>query len=210
MYKSLQVIAIIGILILSSCTSNSNEKDSTEDSEKVERCMYSYNNAGTTLEWTSYKYSTREPVGGRFNEISVQSTPNEDPKKVLESISFSISTASVETDNVERNGKISKLFFDFFNTPLITGKIKSIGNDGKAVIEITMNNIAKDVSGDFTLEDKLFKFNTEIDVNDWDGLSAIQSLNTACKDMHDGGDGISKLWSEVTLSLETELLSDCE
>jgi hypothetical protein len=96
------------------------------------------------------------------------------------------------------------------NTPFIEGKIKALKDDGKAVFEIMMNDITIDVDGEYTLEGAVFKWSTDVDVSQWNGLMAVESLNEACKDLHTGEDGVSKTWSEVNLSLEVELLSDCD
>ena len=124
--------------------------------------------------------------------------------------SFSIKTSSVETNDESRNQKISTLFFDVMNTSFIEGKIKELKDGGKAVFEIMMNDITIDVEGDYKLDGAMFKWTTDIDVSAWNGLMAVESLNEACKDLHTGEDGVSKTWSEVNLSLEVELLSDCD
>ena len=135
---------------------------------------------------------------------------SDDPKKLIESLTFTIETSSVETQNEERNGKIAKLFFTTIGTPQITGKVKSLGEDGNATVEIKMNNLSQDVVGSYTLIDGKFSFNATIDVLKWNAGAGIKELNTACKDLHTGADGVSKLWSEVALSFTTELSSDCE
>ena len=73
-----------------------------------------------------------------------------------------------------------------------------------------MNNITIDVEGEYKLNGSMFEWSTDIDVSAWNGLMAVESLNEACKDLHAAEDGVSKTWSEVNLSLELELLSDCD
>ena len=201
-------VYILIALTITACGANDSEQSTDE---KVETCKYSYNEGTTKLKWTSYKYSTREPVAGTFNEITVESSANDnDPIALIESIEFSIETNSVETENIERNGKISTLFFNVMNTPTITGNIVKLGDDGIAKVLVKMNDIEKTIEGTYTLEDNLFKFTAEIDVVNWNGEEAVNSLNTACKELHTGEDGVSKLWSEVSISLETKLKQDCD
>ncbi|MFT5582308.1 MAG: hypothetical protein ACI9G9_001573 [Psychromonas sp.] len=38
----------------------------------------------------------------------------------------------------------------------------------------------------------------------------MAALNTICKDLHTGDDGVSKLWSEVDLNFSTVLQTDCK
>ena len=205
----------LSILFLTACGSG-NDENTTAEGTKAEAetseasCMYRYNEGTSKLTWTGYKTSAKKGVPGSFNEITVSSEQNEDPKKVIESINFSIKTSSVETNDESRNQKISTLFFDVMNTPFIEGKIKELKDDGKAVFEIMMNDITIDVEGDYKLDGAMFKWSTDIDVSAWNGLMAVESLNEACKDLHTGEDGVSKTWSEVNLSLEVELLSDCD
>lgn len=210
MKKQNLFFAIILLFIgLSSC---GGDKTATEETSQPEKsCFYSYNSGSTVLEWTAFKFTEKTGVKGTFNKISIEGMEkSDDPKKLIESLTFSIETASVETQNEERNGKIAKLFFGTIGTPMITGKVKSLGVNGKATIEIEMNKMKKDVVGKYTLEDGMFNFTATIDVMTWNAGNGINILNTACKDLHTGADGKSKLWSEVDLSFTTELMSDCD
>jgi hypothetical protein len=38
-----------------------------------------------------------------------------------------------------------------------------------------------------------------MNLEDWDGLAAVASINKACEALHTGQDGISKTWSEVAV-----------
>ena len=194
---------------LSSC---GGDKTATEDATQQEKnCFYSYNSGSTVLEWTAFKFTEKTGVNGTFNKITIEGMEkSDDPKKMIESLAFSIETASVETQNEERNGKIVKLFFGSIATPMITGKVKSLSDNGKATIEIEMNKMKKDVVGQYTLEDGIFDFSAKIDVLNWNAGNGITILNTVCKELHTGADGKSKLWSEVDLSFTTELMSDCD
>lgn len=190
--------------------SSTDEATGSEQGEGKTSCMYRYNEGTSKLTWTGYKTTDKKGVPGSFNEITVSSEQNEDPKKVIESISFSIKTSSVETNDESRNEKIATLFFDVMNTPFIEGKIKELKDDGTAVFEIMMNSITIDVEGKYSLDEAKFKWSSEIDVSTWNGMKAVESLNEACKELHKGDDGVSKTWSEVKLELDVELLSDCD
>lgn len=190
--------------------SSTDEATGSEQGEGKTSCMYRYNEGTSKLTWTGYKTTDKKGVPGSFNEITVSSEQNEDPKKVIESISFSIKTSSVETNDESRNEKIATLFFEVMNTPFIEGKIKELKDDGTAVFEIMMNSITIDVEGNYSLDGAQFKWSSDIDVSTWNGMKAVESLNEACKELHTGDDGVSKTWSEVKLELDVELLSDCD
>ncbi len=206
------IILSVGMLFLGlgSCSSEPKTEETTAEETKTD-CTYAYDSSTSSLVWTAFKFTEKKGVEGTFNVISVESDgAAKDAKKVLDSISFLIETNSVETQNEERNGKIAKLFFGTIGTENIKGKIKSLSDNGKATIEIEMNEIKKDVVGEYTLEDANFSFTATIDVVDWKAGSAITALNTACKDLHTGADGKSKLWSEVDLSFTTTLKKECK
>ena len=196
------------VLGMTSCKSDAD--DAQEEVNAPEVCVYSYDDASTAFEWTAYKTTEKKGVPGTFNEIEVTSESGNDPKKVVESISFCMNTASVETQNEARNGKVAKHFFETINTETIDGSIKSLNEDGKATIEVTMNGVSVDVEGDYTLENNVFSFETSIDVSAWNALAGIEALNEVCSELHTGEDGVSKLWSEVKLTLTTTLKSDCK
>jgi len=210
MKRTVIAFAFIGsILGISSC--GGNEEQSTEQVKEEKACFYSYNKELTVLEWTAFKFTEKKGVTGTFNEINISGMErSDDPKKLIESLTFSIPTATVETQNEERNGKIAKLFFGTIGTEEIRGNVKGLSDNGKATIEIEMNKMKLDVVGDYTLDGGKFSFSATIDVLKWNGGAGITALNTACKDLHTGTDGKSKLWSEIELSFTTELLSDCE
>ena len=210
MKRTFIAIAFLGlILTISSC--GGKEEQATEQVQEEKACFYSYNKELTVLEWTAFKFTEKKGVTGTFNEINITGMErSDDPKKLIESLTFSIPTATVETQNEERNGKIAKLFFGTIGTQEIKGKVKGLSDNGKATIEIEMNKMKQDVVGDYTLDGGKFSFSATIDVMKWNGGAGITALNTACKDLHTGADGKSKLWSEVELSFTTELMSDCE
>ena len=210
MKRSLIILSFASLFIgISGCKGDSESKEETTTQESA--CFYSYNSEMTVLEWTAFKFTDKTPVKGTFNEIKIEGIErSDDPEKLIESLKFTIPTASVETQNEERNGKIAKLFFGTIGTENITGKVKHLGDNGKATIEIEMNKMKEDVVGDYTLDGAKFTFSALIDVMKWDGQPGINALNSACKDLHTGTDGKSKLWSEIELSFTTELLSDCQ
>ena len=198
------------VISLTACNPSTEKSSATAKSGLETPCNYTYNSESTVVEWTAFKFTEKAPVKGTFNEIKVEALPSaESQKELLESLQFSLSTASVETQNEERNGKIAKLFFGTIQTDAITGKMKKIGEKGTATVEITLNKIARDVPGKYTLEDGVFTFSSTIDVVDWNATKGINLLNEVCKDLHTGSDGKSKLWSQVDIYFSTKLESDC-
>ena len=200
-------LAIAGTMVFASC----GDTEEVVEETPLEICFYEYDSTATEFAWTSYKTTDKVAVGGTFNEIEITSDGSSDnPMALIESMKFSMKTASVETNNEERNGKIANLFFGTLNTPSIDGRVKKLSDDGKATIEISMNGVTADIEGDYTFVDGKFSFDTSVDVSSWNAIIGIETLNEACNDLHTGGDGVSKLWSEVALSFSTQFKSDCD
>jgi len=40
-----------------------------------------------------------------------------------------------------------------------------------------------------------------MNLDTWNGQTAVASLNEACKDLHKGADGVSKTWNEVAIEV---------
>lgn len=208
--KKLKYTSLFAIfaLFLSSCGGEAPKEDTTVEPEEV--CTYSYNAASTVMEWTAFKFTDKTPVKGTFKEINVDGTmASDDPMALLTSLSFDIPVASIESMNEERNGKIVKEFFGTIATENLTGKVISLKENGDAILEISMNNIKKELVGKYTFVDGKFDFSATMDVMNWNANKGIEALNKICKDLHTGPDGVSKLWSEVDLTFSTTLTSDC-
>lgn len=201
-------LAIAGTMMFASCGS---ETEEVVEKEPLEICFYTYDSLSTEFSWTAYKTSAKVPVGGTFDDIQITSDGSSDnPTALLESMKFSIKTASVNSANEERDVKISNIFFGALNTESIYGRLKKLTDDGKATIEISMNGVKADVVGNYTFVNGKFTFGTSVEMKVWNAMIGIEALNEACNDLHTGDDGVSKLWSEVALSFSTQLISDCD
>ena len=211
MEKGIYIIAAISVaLTLSSC----GEEVVTENEDEVEEtiCFYTYEDQSTTFEWTGYKTTSKIGVKGTFNEMTISGDESsDDPIALLESLTFSMTTASVETGDEGRNKKIAETFFGSMASPeTITGKVKELNDQGMAIISVTMNGATADVEGEYTLVDGAFEFTSTVDVSMWTALASLEALHELCVDLHTGDDGVPKTWTEVGLSFSTRLTSDCD
>jgi hypothetical protein len=217
MKKTILFSGLLFGLLATSCGEQdvADKEDVKLEVKEVQNCIYTFSAEKSTLDWTAYKFLRKAGVGGTFTQLQVEGKKKGAvPKEIIESLSFSIPTSTVETNDVSRNKKVDSLFFDGLeNTDMITGNVVSLGDNGKATMMIKMNNVEKEVVGDYTLEGNKFSFDTEINVNDWSAQKQLESLNMACKDLHtdvENGDTESKLWPDVTISFSTELIKECD
>ncbi|MBV6484811.1 MAG: hypothetical protein KFKLKKLM_01327 [Flavobacteriales bacterium] len=205
-------IAIITTVFITSCGNNNASK--TEETTG-NTCFYEYEDTNTvSLKWTAFKTSEKVGVSGTFNSIFV--TGGEKSTKlpeVLQEIKFSIQTNSTNTTNPDRDSKIVNSFFGaMLNTDLIIGQVKNVdGNNesGKCSFLITLNDIEKEVVFDYTVNENVVKLTGELDLNQFDGKTAIESLNKVCEDLHKGADGVSVLWPNVGIEIEVALSKRC-
>ncbi len=212
--KKIIVSLMTFTLILASC-SGEQQSATTVENNKVENCYYEYSPADSKLDWTAFKFLRKAPVGGTFTTLSVTGGDKAGDKiGLIENLSFSIPVETVETKNSDRNKKIDSLFFGSFTIPeMITGEVINLGDNGKAIIAISMNGITNEVEGDYTFEDATFTYKTNIDVMNWNAEEGLTALNVACEDLHtdiENGDTESKLWSDVDIMFSTTLKKKCE
>ncbi|MGV6861628.1 MAG: YceI family protein [Putridiphycobacter sp.] len=208
------IIGSLMALFLISCNTTDTNDQSNEQAveEHVEVCTYAYNPESTVVGWTAFKFTEKTGVSGKFDDVQVAiaNQESEDMFAVLNGASVTIPVNSVNSENPERDQKIDSLFFGAMEaTDMISALVKDI-NAEKAVIEISMNNVSKEYEGTISVENETVKFNTTINLDDFEAQSAVTSLNDACKDLHTGEDGVSKLWSEVDINVETTLTKTCK
>lgn len=197
----------IGSLFLISCGGEVQE-EVVVDTQST--CIYKYDESSTSVGWTAFKFTEKTGVSGVFDKVNVLiSEPTDDLFKTLTGASFTIPVESVNSKNEDRDMKINAHFFGAMqSTDLISGLVKDI-NTSEAIVELTMNGISKDYTGQVVTEGETIAFSTTINLTDFEAEFAIDSLNTICQDLHTGKDGISKLWTELDIHVKTTLIKVC-
>lgn len=205
------LLILASIYIISCGDKNASKTDETNGNT----CFYEFEDTNTvSLKWTAYKTSEKVGVSGTFNSIFI--TAGEKSTKlteVLQEIKFTIQTNSTNTTNPDRDSKIVDSFFGvMLNTDLIIGQVKNVdGNNesGKCSFLITLNDIEKEIDFNYSVNDNKVKLVGELDLNQFNGKTAIESLNKVCEDLHKGADGVSVLWPNVGLEVEVALSKRC-
>ncbi len=208
--KKVLLISLFGLLI-SACNSNTNtESGETTETTADSVQFYEYQRAFTKLTWTAYKTTAKIGVNGSFDEFNVDPGVNYGTvTALLDQLEFSIPVSTTNSENEERDGKIVASFFgSMMNTESIAGKFTSVaGNDtsGSIRIEISMNDIAYEVDGTYAADGNKVTINTSLHLGDWKAEPSVDALNKVCDDLHKGEDGVSKLWPNVDIVIETSL-----
>ncbi len=192
------------MLFVLSCNSSDKKKKKDQDNEKVAKKeqIYSKDTSGVSLQWIAYKFTDKLGVAGTFDRITFkQENESGSIEDLLKNAEMTIATASVNSNNEIRDPKLRTFFFEVFNTDTITGKILD-AEQGSGVLELKMNDISNDVEYDYTLKNDTLFLTTHLDLQNWNGEKALNSLNKECYELHTGLDGISKLWPDVDVTIK--------
>lgn len=197
------------LIVFTSCKEAKKGQESTNleaTSDSTE--MFSIVQDSTKVSFTAYKTTDKVPVGGKFEKINFTKTSSGDTAMdALNGTEFSIPVSSLFTNDATgtRDPKILEFFFGVMkNTELISGVFK-VEND-KSSIDITLNGETQNIPLSYEKDgDTKITFNGIMELENWNALDAVASINKACDVLHTGKDGISKTWSEVALQAEVLL-----
>ncbi|WP_437373585.1 YceI family protein [Maribacter litoralis] len=184
-----------------------------EDSKSVEATaevteMYSLVQDSTKVSFTAYKTTEKLPVGGKFQEINFSNTNSgATPLEALNGTEFSIPVSSLFTNDPTgtRDPKLLEFFFGVLkDTELISGVVKVEGD--KSSMDVTLNGETQNIPLTYEMDgDNKITFNGVMELENWNALDAVASINKACEILHTGKDGVSKTWSEVAVKAEVLL-----
>lgn len=209
-----RILALMfGGLLLAACggEEDNTDKETVVEDPVEETCTYSYDEGTTVLTWTAFKLTEKVGVNGTFDEINVTANDGAaDMFEVLSGATFNIPISSLNSQDDVRDPKIKKSFFGVMNeTDAINGKVTAIDANG-GTVEITMNGVSKSYDGDITVEGEDITLVTTIDILDFNGQEAVDSLGVVCEEKHTGDDGVNKLWTDVDIAVKTTLVKDCK
>jgi hypothetical protein len=220
MKKLIIPMGIISSMLMFIACGETEEANTLEDlgnqmskKAEVKSCLLNLDSESVVVNWTAFKLSDRVGVGGTFDTVIVSGVnENETMVGAAATAQFDIFTGSVNSNNTERDYKISDSFFGtMINTATISGKVVSLNDDGSGAISLTMNGVEKEIDmvWEATKKNRL-KLSTAINVNDWNAKPSLDSLNGVCTAVHTGKDGISVLWPDVEIEVFADFKSDCE
>jgi hypothetical protein len=197
------------LIVFTSCKDIKKSQESTNletSSETTE--MFSLVKDSTKVSFTAYKTTEKLPVNGKFEKINFTKTKSGSTAiDALNGTEFSIPVSSLFTNDATgtRDPKILEFFFGVMkNTELISGVFK-VENE-QSSIDITLNGETQNIPLTYEMDgDSKITFNGVMELENWNALDAVSSINKACEVLHTGKDGVSKTWSEVALKAEVLL-----
>lgn len=201
-------LALIAITLISFTSCKDEKKEVTKETEKTEvkkETSFMVDPSATEIQWTAFKTTDKIPVSGVFKTINFDKKMGATPVEALNGLEFSIPISSIFSKNEDRDGKLVASFFGaMLNTELLKGKISM--TEESCEITITMNDIKHVIPFKFDIKDNKVMFKGIMNLEDWNALGALESLNKVCLDLHKGEDGVSKTWTDVEIMVNTTLM----
>ena len=206
--KKIKLLALALVLIIGySCKETKKEKE--EQVEEMATDKFTLVKDSTKVSFTAYKTTEKLPVGGKFMKIDIKDTKSgATALDALNGTTFSIPVSSLLTNDATgtRDPKLLEFFFGVMNnTELISGTFITTA-DNKCSIDVTLNGETANIPLEHTMtSENNITFNGTMNLEDWNALEAIASINKACKELHTGKDGISKTWSDVVVQAQVQM-----
>ncbi|MBD0832351.1 YceI family protein [Aestuariibaculum sediminum] len=202
--KKIGYFLLLASFSLVACKNDKKESKPNIDTEKSVE-VFVVKPEATSVKFTAYKTTDKVPVGGEFTVLKFNEKTGSSAEEALNNLKFSIPVSSLFTKDPSRDTKIKESFFGtMLDTELLSGTIKI--NNGEYVASLTMNGVTKDLPLNVEITDARRVLMTgTMNLNDWDALGALESLNKVCFDLHKGPDGVSKTWEEVAIEVSTYL-----
>ncbi|MBT8307026.1 MAG: YceI family protein [Maribacter sp.] len=200
----------LGLLFIVGSSCKEVKKDEEGQRKEIVSENYTLVKDSTKVSFTAYKTTEKLAVGGKFLKIDFKDIKSgATALGALNGTSFGIPVSSLFTNDATgtRDPKLLEFFFGAMkNTELISGVFKKDANN-KCSIDITMNGETANIPLEYTMDSvNIITFNGNLNLEDWNALEALASINKACKELHTGTDGISKTWSDVAVQAQVQFL----
>jgi len=164
-------------------------------------------NSTIQVQWSAYKTLGKLSVKGVFDGVKI--APKKEAKTLtalLDGVSASIDTSSVNTQNQERDKTLRDSFFDKLAQQTITAKIIEVTpsttetDKGTLKVSIVMNSINKIIPMKYAMQNDALQAVGTIDLFDFNAKEALESINKSCYTLHEG-----KTWNDVEIAFELHI-----
>ena len=210
---SLLRFSIFSLFFLISCTDSKREKVvpliDENNVETIKEGSYSFDSNKAKIIWKGFKTTDRIQVTGQFEqfESSRDMKQFDSLEGLIDGLDFSISTSSSESGDPVRDLNLKDYFFK-----LLTSNFRlsgSLGYPNNNLIPVTFNTLlgSKTVELSYFFENSIVEIKGVIDIGiDLGGVMAYESIHQQCEQLHTGGDGVSKTWSEVEVLVRVPII----
>ena len=202
-------LLVLALVVLAGYSCKDAKKEKEKEVKEMAPESYTLVKDSTKVSFTAYKTSEKLPVGGKFMKINIKDSKNgATALETLNGTEFGIPVSSLLTNDATgtRDPKLLEFFFGAMqDTEIISGVFKT-DSDNKCSIDVTMNGETSNIPLEYTITDETsITFNGTLNLEDWNALEAVASINKACKELHTGTDGVTKTWSDVAVQAQVLL-----
>ena len=205
--------SIVFLFFLISCTDSKREKVvpliDENNVEKINEGSYSFDSNKAKIIWKGFKTTDRIQVTGQFEQFdsSRDMKQFDSLEGLIDGLDFSISTSSSASGDPVRDLNLKDYFFKLLTSNFrLTG---SLGYPNNNLIPVTFNTLlgSKTVELSYFFENSVVEIKGIIDIGiDLGGVMAYESIHQQCEQLHAGGDGVSKTWSEVEVLVRVPII----
>ena len=206
-------LSILFLFFLISCADSKREKVvpliDENNVETIKEGSYSFDSNKAKIIWKGFKTTDRIQVTGQFEQFD----SSRDMKQfdsldgLIDGLDFSISTSSSASGDPVRDLNLKDYFFKLLTSNFrLTG---SLGYPNNNLIPVTFNTLlgSKTVELSYFFENSVVEIKGIIDIGiDLGGVMAYESIHQQCEQLHTGGDGVSKTWSEVEVLVRVPII----
>ncbi len=142
-------------------------------------------NGDLDVKWTGYKTEAKAPVSGGFNTVKFDITSSDNLSDFLKSSKVTIDSRSLESKNAFRNNNIISTLFSLASSETIEGSISKVDEKNKTlVLDVTMNNITKNVPMNYELLNGKIIAKGSIDILDYNLKDSYLAYAKKCASFH--------------------------
>lgn len=217
MKKIILTFTAFTMLVLVSCGGGTKKDDKKKDESTkdkgaapgaaVEESNYSYDSTTTKVKWIAYKFTGKTPVEGSFENIIVTGTNSGTSAiDVLQGAEFIITVGSLQTGDEAKNKNIVDGFFANITSQTAVNIFGKVTEITESSVTVLLNFVVeKEIKLECKWEGEKITATGTLSLEEFDAMGAVEKLNKKCKKNHTGEDGVTKVWPEVTVMVETTL-----
>lgn len=155
------------------------------------------------LQWTGYKTATKAPVSGSFTNVKFEGkTQATTLNEIIKDATMTIDLTGPISGDPARDTNLTKYFFNLVGKQA-TATITNI-NRGYAWANLKLGSKTIEVALRPELVGEQLSLKGTIDLFDFALTQALQSLNKACRALHEG-----KTWNDVAIEV-TAKITKCD
>ncbi len=180
---------------------------------KKNMCTYKFLSGSFDIKWTGYKFLSKTPVSGTFKKIKFTQTDKANNiSDLARTVKFEIKPNSIDSGLELRDKRLYKYILkNKDGEDIFKGEIKNFDLENrKAIFEIQINKHKFDLEMSFQLDKNEVIATGTFDLLQVGMKTEHSAIHENCRTLHTGPEGTPKTWSDVTIKVNANYLTDCD